>query len=218
MKSVWCLIALFLLFSPLNAAAESFSLWDFFPDKQGDNGFYAGAWNPSAQMPYRELMHVGEDYNGSFAYTSNGIADPLLPPMVIRAVSPPWVFMQPSESEYAILSGNPDQPELINISGKFQSAGGGEVKVSIGTVTGNTPTPLDTWTLSGVGSFQLFSFTNILVSPDTSLYFAVNANGNATDDGTLLSGSITTVPAPSALLLLGSGLLGLVGWRQSRKS
>lgn len=225
MKSVLSLIALLLVFSPLNAAADTFTLWDYFPDSQGDNelyGLYAGAWNtnpPENTSPYRELVHVGPDNNGSFAYTSDGInSDPLVPPMVKR-VDYPWVFMQPSASEYAILSGNPDHPEFINISGQFQYVGGGEVLVSIGTITGTDPIPLQDWTLVDVHHPTIpFNFFNIPVSPDNSLYFAVNVNGNATNDGTLLSGSITTVPAPGALLLLGSGLLGLVGWRQSRKS
>ncbi len=210
MKSVWCLIALFLLFSPINAAADTFTLWDYFPDSQGDNGLYAGAWNPTAELPYRELMDAG-----AYSFTSDG--NPGVTPMVIKVASP-WVFMQPSESEYAILSGHGDQPELINVSGQFFYIGVDQVKVSIGTITGNTPSNLQEWTLGGEFTTISFNFTNIMVSPDNSLYFAVNADGDAPNDGTLLQGEISPVPAPGALLLLGSGLLGLLGWRQSRKS
>lgn len=46
------------------------------------------------------------------------------------------------------------------------------------------------------------------------LYFSAGLNGEA--DG--LFGSLAPVPAPGTLLLLGSGLAGLVGWRRFRKT
>lgn len=213
MKSVWCLIALLLAFSPLNAAADSFSLWDIFPDRQGDNGFVAGAVNQ--YNVYRDLFHVGPDYNGSFAYTNDG--NPGVDPRVERTISP-WIFMHPSASDTVILSGHPDHPELINVSGQFMSAGGGQVYLAIGTATGNTPHHLWQAGLFGAGQSVFFNLSNILVSSETSLYFSVNAGENAENDGTLLSGMITTVPTPGALLLLGSGLLGLAAWRRVGKS
>jgi hypothetical protein len=50
--------------------------------------------------------------------------------------------------------------------------------------------------------------------------FAVGygTDGSYYNDTTGLSATITTVPVPSTLLLLGSGLLGLGGWRRFRKS
>jgi len=45
-----------------------------------------------------------------------------------------------------------------------------------------------------------------------------NTNGSYYYGSTPLDATITTVPIPGALWLLGSGLLGLTGWRRIRKS
>jgi hypothetical protein len=66
---------------------------------------------------------------------------------------------------------------------------------------------------------KTFSFNQSVYAGDT-IDFVVgpNTNGSYYYGSTPLDATITTVPIPGALWLLGSGLLGLTGWRRIRKS
>jgi hypothetical protein len=81
--------------------------------------------------------------------------------------------------------------------------------------TGTDPSPPG----SPVDFLVSFSQTAFLV---TGVEIYVNTNQNLSTweeiDAVQLSGSTTSAPIPPTLLLLGSGLVGLAGWRRFRKS
>ncbi|MBI4796704.1 MAG: PEP-CTERM sorting domain-containing protein [Deltaproteobacteria bacterium] len=214
MRRLLFLCVLLLVFSPLTASADSFSLWEVFPQTtpSNDPGLSVGAWEPN-NSTYAPLFYI-TDY--SFARYLSG-ATPTIQRMDI-----PWIQMVPSASEYAVLSGHGDSPELINVSGQFRANYGGTVAVIIGTVFNNIPTYRWGATLNGGSPNSAdFTLTNIYVSPEISLFFAVNSLEDPDNDATWLQSTIETtpVPLPGTLLLLGSGLLGLAGWgRRLRKS
>ena len=72
----------------------------------------------------------------------------------------------------------------------------------------------------GQGNFELYGATYFAAAGDPYLgkTLRVNLFGNTQVNFDLVSLDATAVPLPPGLLLLGSGLLGLAGWRRFRKS
>lgn len=192
------------------AAANTFTLSENFPYQQGDNGFSVGAWNPLTHT-YTALVPYGTG-GYSFARDNTGVTP------TVQRLTDLRIQMVPSASEYAVLSGHPSDPELIDVSWGFSvPSGASAVHVMVGTFANNTPTVLWNSSLGGaIGPTAGSSLSNLYLTPDISLFFAVEAQGDPGASATFLGGTITSnpVPIPGALLLLGSGLLGLAGWRR----
>lgn len=208
-----------LLATPIsNAAAATIDLFDNFPwSFQGQNGFSAGAYNPTTGT-YTALTKNP----GAVIMWWRSASSPYVPEVWVTS-SINAILLDASASEWAVLSYSPNAPSRVNASASFNvgSSSVPAIDVYVGTMTGNSFHQLGTATLygdpqSGQKSNEGFTLNNIFVDQSTSLWFAVGLpQGQEAGQG-WLNGTIETnpVPVPSALLLLGSGLLCLAGWRR----
>lgn len=206
----------------VNATADTFTLWDKFPQTiNGENGFgTAGVTHdPDTLFPLIYSANTGDYY-----FSADGAG--ALP--VVQRVTYPQILLQPSATETAVYYGIPPETDIINVTGQFDLANGATAAhVDVGTAWINPSDPThpvynslfsaDLTTDPGhpllTASFYL---SNVIVDPTHALAFSVDQGSS--DAQAYLQGTITSVPVPAPLVLLGSGLLGLAGWRRLRKS
>jgi hypothetical protein len=206
------LIMALLGFPAGNATADTFTLWDFFPQlANGENGFSTAGVTLDSQV--LTLLNYASPYN----FSRDGVVVKRLDPL-----NPSAIFMQPSSAETAILYGVPPEGETdsLHVYGAFSLPTGiVSARVGIGTVLVTDLSTFDPrffYELDETHQDGSFDITNVVVDHTHALVFFVNPEGNDPQPQVYLQGTIdsTTVPVPGSLLLLGSGLLGLAGWRR----
>lgn len=195
------------------AMADPIDLVVNFPDNQGGNGLYAQAYSPVSST-YRNLDDLGTKVFGSSGQ-QNAVTAVLLSQNAVLMV--PKVNGTIYGTEWAVLSYLVPQTGNYSISGGFLNMYGATTALSIYT-DNNTSSPL--WTASfpaagGAGASATFSLTNVALSQNTMLRFAVDPGAADYIDSVSLTGTVTpataTLPEPGSLAVLGSGLVGVIG-------
>jgi hypothetical protein len=205
MRVLFCLMACLWVFSPLGAGAGTFTLWDYFPaTTQGENSIYLAGYNE----PLDTVFPLISDGDNSYSFSLNGS-----PPVVARSVAEPWIRLQPTTGIFAMLVGHPPEATSLDLMGEFKLETSGSATVYIGTGQDANPYHATYWLDQDLDAQQTsigFNLSNILIDETTIIFFGVEGSP------VLLSSAITAtpVPLPGTLALLGSGLLGLAGWRR----
>ena len=206
---LWATLAVVvaLLAAPVtNAAAETFTLYENFPIAvNGDNHFYLAVHYNDDPVTHTETVTPLVN-SGDYSFSLDGVT-------VERAASPS-ILLAPSSTGDAVLVVFPKSTDYsLQVTGQF--VGTEAAHLGVGEIL------IDPLTfIPDLKSFQEFTQPpptineefNYTALPHYALVFSVGRDG----ESALLQGSITTNPAPipGALLLFGSGLLGLAGWRR----
>lgn len=215
MKKLFSLTLMFLLAlcAVQSAFAMTIDLWSGFPDTQGQNNFWAYAYNPNTNS-YRQLADTG-----SYAFSTPGQS--YLIPLISRSTSP-WIAMHPASNvgsiygtEYAVLGYKASEASIFNLTGEFQALGGGLINVFV-KKNGSLLWSTNISNLNGAA----FNVANIDMNANDFLYFGVSPAGTDYYDTTILKGTmnVSPIPEPGTLMLLGTGLVGLLGFKRSFKS
>ncbi len=191
-----------------------------FPDTQGQNGFYAQAYNPDTGL-FRLLVDTGsykfetvDQPPYTLPYVSKVAGNITFYPTV------GWRTGTVHGTEWAVLS------YLVQTSGEYSIAGlfsNGNVygctTIAQVFVNNNAASPLFTGNVDK-NTQAAFNLTGVSLSAGDYLRFAVDAGTTDLYDHTTLTGTITAtspIPEPASLAALVVGVFGtLVGYRRNR--
>jgi hypothetical protein len=189
-RAMLIILALFGLVQVAGAAPVTVDLREQFPDNQGENGFYAEAYNTVA-LTYRPLTRSGSYY---FDTPTN------LPYLIPKVFKDPsiWIQMRPSgqnaltppgQPEDAVLRWTVPESNTYSISVEFEGISAGNFKVYVKT----NDTTLDEHEITGVQTWN-YSHTNIPLQKNDRIIFGVSAEGFDLDDIAHVRGQITYNP------------------------
>jgi len=219
MKKLFSLTLMFLLAlcAVQSAFAMTIDLWSGFPDTQGQNNFWAYAYNPNTNS-YRPLTDSG-------AYSFSTPGQGCLVPLLYRDNNSPWIVMHPASypggqgviysTEYAVLAYRATGASLFDLDVQFQSV----ISPLVNVFIKKNNSLLWSVNLSGSNG-AAFNVANIDMNANDFLYFGVSPAGTDYYDTTILKGTmnVSPIPEPGTLMLLGTGLVGLLGFKRSFKS
>jgi hypothetical protein len=188
-RSLLMVLALFGLVQVAGAASVVVDLREKFPNNQGENGFYAEAYNTVA-LTYRQLTRSGDYYFDTPTNLPNKI------PKLFRDPSS-WIQMRPADQN-ALTPGQPEDAVLrwtvpesntYSINVEFSSPSAGTFKVYVKT----NSTTLGEHEIIGAQTWN-FSRTDIALQKNDRIYFGVSAEGFDLDDIAQVRGQITYNP------------------------
>ena len=205
------------------ATTITIDVWEMFPDMQGENGFYALAYNPSTQV-YRELNDGGSEvFNTPQTYWGAP---------AIRGSYNNFIRMWSSGTnsnwggpEDAILAYVVPETTTYQISGSYfvNSASGN------GMYTYVRDDSSMLWGANLDGQTSAFDLSVDLIAGDRIMFGVNSINNNSfseLNDGATLSNamisyqdptSLAPVPEPGTMLHFGIGIAALAGARFKRK-
>jgi hypothetical protein len=200
------------------SATTTFDLWENFPDNQGDNNFYVYG-RPYGTSSYSLLSDAG-------SYAFNTPAEPNWHNPNVYRTTEPWIFLAPAGT----LSNN-GYPDGVLAWVALESASCTLIGTFVclpGSRTGEyvyiNQNEKEIWgSYLASGATINFNVTGLSLNAGDNIYFGVNSWDDGSgfseyNDWAHLSGQILVeplaIPLPPAVWLLGSGLLGLVGFRK----
>lgn len=187
--------------------ASLLGLTSMFPNTQGENGWYAKAFNPDA-MSWRNLDWIQNQMFKTADYGPNYI------PMAYKSTKG-YLIMHPGISptrgaEWAVVQYVAPTAGQYNFSVEFSNGAGGSGCTTRALVfvndAINAPVAQSVVNLT---TSAYFAYTVNLQAGDR-LNFAVDPMGNSGTDSTVLKDLAPAVPEPASMLALAAGLIGLV--------
>lgn len=205
------LLGLLLLANTSIAHALVTDIVALFPNNQGDNGFYAQAYNPSSGI-FRNLARVAQ-YN--FNTPGQSSARPYCMKSSQQVSLGPCVNGSTYGTEWAILSWQVPQTGSYTVQGTFygmQSGNSTTARIFINT-------PANTHFSAAVSGLSTVAFNIPALNLNAGDYlrFAVDAGSSHSYDQTGITGTITLIPEPGGIIAVLTGLVGLSAARR-RKS
>jgi hypothetical protein len=199
-------LTIFFFWAPLSAGAISIDLLSDFPNVQGENGFYALAYDFQAGS-YRPL-----DSEGNYRFNTPGQSVPLV---AREAFLDDYIGLHPAVQsaklyppEDAVLAWVAPFTDTYRLQGDFRLA----APLGSGTDGINYYIKSDNMLLlSGhLGAASSATYDVMVdLQKDQWLYYGVNAGRTESTDWGNVRGTISATPIPGAVWLMGSGLLGL---------
>ncbi len=197
-KLMFLVFALFGLIWVQGLSAATVTLWDLFPDTQGENNFWALAYNPSSG--YRELNDGGEYLFNTPGHSWN------IPYLTIQddpnIVTHPYGYELGGFEHTVLKCIVPSDVISVNrITGGIDPWDGGDIQFYI--KKGNNILYETTVTSSTV-NFDL----SVNIYPGDEVYFGVSPIDNSYNDTTFYWATIeyTQAPIPPSIVLLSGGL------------
>lgn len=205
------LLSLLLLANTGIAYALVTDIVALFPDNQGDNGFYAQAYNPGSGI-FRNLTRVAP-YN--FNTQGQSSARPYAMKNSQQVALAPCVNGSIYGTEWAILSWQVPQTGPYALQGTFygmQSGNSTTARIFVNT-------PANTHFSAAVSGLSTVAFNipTLNLNAGDYLRFAVDAGSSHSYDQTGITGTITLIPEPGSVIALLTGIVGLSAVRR-RKS
>ena len=211
------------IIEPDNSTSITVDLWGAFPEYQGENNFYAYRFDGA---DYTELLPNTSGTDLSFTI-NGGPSNALGIPIVERDQDSAhpindtghWLFLHPGEED-AVLGWMAPEDIYADIDLTFlhpTDEGGNGINVYLK----KNDQLIDSGTIFN-GPLG-FNTGDIFLSAGDFLYFGINANGPSEYDWGHLKGTITydavvnPVPVPTTMMLFGSVVFGIVGFRRKVK-